>query len=301
MSFILDALRKSETERRKAQGPGIGDAPMVVHQKHVPRWTVGLIASLSVGLVVVGWFWLRDTGTGTDRDPVGVAASSAPTMTGGAASTSDAVAGADVPTAPPASIAPAIAPDSRPAGEVSDLSAEALLATAAPDPAGVRSAPTSQAAAPSPQAVSTAAPESLAAPMLTLAQYRASGGAPAGTEPGTARLQPRRGRAVRVHQLVEIRGGPDAGRRTPPRRHHRGWRGAGPPRDGRCCCQGSEGRTAAVPASGESLPSLERTAGKCLQLDDHFRRRIGQADYRAPRRYLTLSAKDQWSMPLILV
>ena len=188
MSFILDALRKSETERRKAQGPGIGDAPLVVHQKHVPRWTVGLIAGLSVGLVVVGWFWLRDADTGTDRDPVGVAASSAPTGPGGAASTAEAFAGADFPTAPPASIAPAIAPDSRPAGEVSDLSAEALLATAAPDAAGVRSAPTSQAAAPSPQAVSTAAtpppraattaaPEALAAPMLTLAQYRASGGA----------------------------------------------------------------------------------------------------------------------------
>ena len=177
MSFILDALRKSETERRKAQGPGIGDAPLVVHQKHVPRWTLGLIAGLSVGLVVIGWFWLRDAGTGTDRDPVGVAASSAPAVTGGATSTVEAVAGAAVQVAPPASPASAIAPESRPAGEVTDLSMEVLRATAAPDPAGVRSAPTSQAATPAPRAASTAAPEALAAPMLTLAQYRASGGA----------------------------------------------------------------------------------------------------------------------------
>ena len=167
MSFILDALRKSETERQKAQVPGIGDAPLVVHQKHVPRWTVGLIAGLSVCLVALGWFWLRDGETGMDQDAASVAASSTQTITGSATSNTESDSGAAIsstPTAPPAA---SISPVSSPAGEVRDLSAEALQATAAPSPAGTSIAPTPQ----------PATPEVFAAPMFTLAQYRASGGA----------------------------------------------------------------------------------------------------------------------------
>lgn len=167
MSFILDALRKSETERQKAQVPGIGDAPMVVHQKHVPRWTVGLIACLSAGLVVLGWFWLRDAGTGTDQD---VAASATQAISGAAESPDQAITGAATSSATPPSPAAAMASVSSPVGEVRDLSGEARQATVAPAAAGVGNAPASQATTP-------AAPEVLAAPILTLAQYRASGGA----------------------------------------------------------------------------------------------------------------------------
>ena len=167
MSFILDALRKSETERQKAQVPGIGDAPMVVHQKHVPRWTVGLIACLSAGLVVLGWFWLRDAGTGTDR---GVAASSTQTATGVAASSSQALPDTTTPATPPASPLAAMGSVSFPLGEVRDLSEEARQSAVAPAAAGVGNAP-------SPAVTTPAAPEVLAVPMLTLAQYRATGGA----------------------------------------------------------------------------------------------------------------------------
>ena len=165
MSFILDALRKSETERQKAQVPGIGDAPMVVHQKHVPRWTVGLIACLSAGLVVLGWFWLRDSGT-----DMGLAASSTQTTTSGAASSALTSGGSAASSTPPAVPIAAMAPVARPDGEVRDLSAEARQITVAPDPASAGS-PTAQAAA------VPATPEAFAAPMLTLAQYRATGGA----------------------------------------------------------------------------------------------------------------------------
>ena len=156
MSFILDALRKSETERQKAQVPGIGDAPMVVHQAHVPRWTVGLIACLSIGLVVLGWFWLRNAGTGMDQ---GVAVSP-PQATAGAATSST------------TTTAPVAAMDSVafPIGEVRDLSEEARQGTVAPTAADVENTP-------APQATTPAAPEVLAVPMLTLAQYRATGGA----------------------------------------------------------------------------------------------------------------------------
>ena len=181
MSFILDALRKSETERQNAQVPGIGDAPLVVHQKHVPRWTVGLIACLSVSLVVLGWFWLRDTGTDTGQEAAGLGASSTQTTTGGAVSPNQTAAdgaassarttGGDTASSTPLPVPiAAMAPVARPDGDVRDLSAEARQITVAPGPASTES-PAAQAA------VEQAIPASLAAPMLTLAQYRASGGA----------------------------------------------------------------------------------------------------------------------------
>ena len=154
MSFILDALRKSETERQKAQVPGIGDAPLVVHQKHVPRWTVGLIAGLSVCLVVLGGFWLRNAGT--DQDAASVAASSTQAITDSATSSTETGSGAAASSTPTASPAASVSPVSRPAGEIRNLSEEALQSTVAPTPA---------------------TPDFFAVPMLTLAQYRASGGA----------------------------------------------------------------------------------------------------------------------------
>ncbi len=165
MSFILDALRKSETERQKAQVPGIGDAPMVVHHKHVPRWTVGLIACLSVGLVVLGWFWLRDAGTGADQDMA--AASTQATSAAGVAS--QAVTGTSASPLPPASPAGGVDTVSFRIGEIRDLSEEALQGTVATSVASAENAPAPPAA--------VLAPEVLAASMLTLAQYRATGGA----------------------------------------------------------------------------------------------------------------------------
>lgn len=157
MSFILDALRKSETERQKAQVPGIGDAPMVVHQKHVPRWTVGLIACLSAGLVVLGWFWLRDAGTDTEEQGAAVSPTQA---------TAGAAASSTTPTAPVAAMASAVVP----IREIRNLSEEARQGSDAPAAAGAGNAPAPRAATPE-------APEVPAVPMLTLAQYRASGGA----------------------------------------------------------------------------------------------------------------------------
>lgn len=166
MSFILDALRKSETERQKAQVPGIGDAPLVVHQKHVPRWTVGLIACLSVGLVVLGWFWLRDAGTGAEQDMA--TASTQATSAAGVAP--QAVTGTATSSTPQASPAGAVDTVSFRIGEIRDLSEEALQGAVATSVADAANAPAQPATA-------ALAPEVLAAPMLTLAQYRATGGA----------------------------------------------------------------------------------------------------------------------------
>jgi general secretion pathway protein B len=53
MSFILDALRKSEHERRLETAPDIMQAPVAVPQQHVPAWAIVLMAGLAAALVAV--------------------------------------------------------------------------------------------------------------------------------------------------------------------------------------------------------------------------------------------------------
>lgn len=62
MSFILDALRKSENERQQSAVPGISDVPTVVHDARVPKWVLGIIATLSAGILVLGWAWWQSSG-----------------------------------------------------------------------------------------------------------------------------------------------------------------------------------------------------------------------------------------------
>lgn len=64
MSFILDALRKSESERQQSAVPGISDVPAVVHSTRIPKWTAGVIATLSAVVLVLGWAWWHSTDSG---------------------------------------------------------------------------------------------------------------------------------------------------------------------------------------------------------------------------------------------
>ncbi len=61
MSFILDALRKSENERQQSAVPGISDVPAVVHSTRVPKWILGVVAALSAGVIFLGWAWWQST------------------------------------------------------------------------------------------------------------------------------------------------------------------------------------------------------------------------------------------------
>lgn len=65
MSFILDALRKSEHERRMETAPDIMHAPVAVSRQRLPVWAVFLIGGLAAALVAVSVYSLsvrmRDT------------------------------------------------------------------------------------------------------------------------------------------------------------------------------------------------------------------------------------------------
>lgn len=110
MSFILDALRKSEHERERRALPGLVEAPLARGSRPLLRWVVaGFVALLAINLAVLGYVLLRP----------------APGAAGDVTATPPAA------TSVPAVVPPALAPR-QPAPDVRPLSAEAN----APEDAG---------------------------------------------------------------------------------------------------------------------------------------------------------------------
>ncbi len=60
MSFILDALRKSEHERQRQTGPGFAELRPVMARPRFPLWAIALGALLAVNLVVLTVLMLSD-------------------------------------------------------------------------------------------------------------------------------------------------------------------------------------------------------------------------------------------------
>ena len=75
MSFILDALRKSEHERQRSAVPGLSQVPLATPQPQLPRWALGVMAVLGAALLVVGGAWWQST-----RSPAQLAAAPEPTV-----------------------------------------------------------------------------------------------------------------------------------------------------------------------------------------------------------------------------
>lgn len=75
MSFILDALRKSEHERQRSAVPGLSQVPLATPEPQLPRWAVGVMAVLAAALLVIGGAWWQST-----RAPAQVAATPPPTV-----------------------------------------------------------------------------------------------------------------------------------------------------------------------------------------------------------------------------
>ena len=59
MSFILDALKKSETDRQRQNGPALFEVRVAPPRNGLPLWAMGLAALLAVNLLIVGWVLLR--------------------------------------------------------------------------------------------------------------------------------------------------------------------------------------------------------------------------------------------------
>ena len=60
MSFILDALKKSEIERQRQSQPGLMDSPNTQRRSRLPLWAILLGALLAINIVVLAVMLLRN-------------------------------------------------------------------------------------------------------------------------------------------------------------------------------------------------------------------------------------------------
>ena len=59
MSFILDALRKSEHERQRQGGPGLAEVAVAAPKTKTSVWATAAVALLVANLIAVGVLMLR--------------------------------------------------------------------------------------------------------------------------------------------------------------------------------------------------------------------------------------------------
>ncbi len=60
MSFILDALKKSEIERQRQSTPGLMDTPAALRRGRLPLWAICLGALLAINVVVLSVVLMRN-------------------------------------------------------------------------------------------------------------------------------------------------------------------------------------------------------------------------------------------------
>jgi len=59
MSFILDALKKSESDRQRQSGPALFEVKVAPPRSRLPLWAVAIGLLLAVNLAIVAWILLR--------------------------------------------------------------------------------------------------------------------------------------------------------------------------------------------------------------------------------------------------
>jgi len=59
MSFILDALKKSETDRQRQVSPALFEVKVAAPRRKFPLWAAGLAVLLGINMLVLAWVLLR--------------------------------------------------------------------------------------------------------------------------------------------------------------------------------------------------------------------------------------------------
>jgi general secretion pathway protein B len=60
MSFILDALKKSENDRQRQSSPALFEVKVAAPRRAVPGWVIGVGALLVINVGVLSWLLMRD-------------------------------------------------------------------------------------------------------------------------------------------------------------------------------------------------------------------------------------------------
>jgi general secretion pathway protein B len=107
MSFILDALKKSESDRQRQSGPALFEVKVAAPRTGLPLWAIAIAGLLAVNLGIVMWMLWRHPATRTAATdagppPLAPAAAAAPQ----AAAAGPPAAGATTPAPAPASVPP---------------------------------------------------------------------------------------------------------------------------------------------------------------------------------------------------
>jgi general secretion pathway protein B len=163
MSFILDALKKSESDRQRQSGPALFEVRVAPPRTRLPPWAIAIALLLLLNLGVVMWMLLRHQAHGGSPGATPAAAG---------AGTAGAAAGAaaqDAPASTPAlaARAPAVPVVATGAAAGSVASPEASTGASSPPPAPVPSAaPTAAPGAVAPNAEDYAPAEEPSAPTL---------------------------------------------------------------------------------------------------------------------------------------
>jgi general secretion pathway protein B len=59
MSFILDALKKSESDRQRQSGPSLFEVKVAPPRRRLPVWAVAIAVLLGINVIVISWMLLR--------------------------------------------------------------------------------------------------------------------------------------------------------------------------------------------------------------------------------------------------
>lgn len=83
MSFILDALKKSELERQRQAIPGLMESAIAKNSRRLPLWAIALVALLGINLIVLLYVLTRTGAPNADSHSAGAQhpAAAAPTAT----------------------------------------------------------------------------------------------------------------------------------------------------------------------------------------------------------------------------
>jgi general secretion pathway protein B len=158
MSFILDALKKSESDRQRQNGPALFEVRVAPPRTRLPLWAIAIAALLVVNLGVVMWMLLRHErhgGSPSGPQPVS-AASSTPPSIGNSVPVVPTSAPAGAGVQPAALAAPPVAPG------VATPAATAATTAAAPAAAATTGASPANGATDSPNATDSANAEDYA-------------------------------------------------------------------------------------------------------------------------------------------
>ena len=158
MSFILDALKKSESDRQRQSGPALFEVRVAPPRTRLPLWAVAIALLLVVNLGVAMWMLLRHqahspgsapsaaapppaaAASAPPASPVPVVTASAPAAAGAAppaALTAPAAVGAAVSSATPAAPTAATAGSDTTGGTTDSTNAEDNLPAQEPAASGV--------------------------------------------------------------------------------------------------------------------------------------------------------------------